>query len=383
MITEYLIRGYKSLREVSLNTGRLNVLVGANACGKSTVLQTMLLLRQSRGTAGEVHRLQLSGGLFEAGTVRDVLHPEARAGIELGIRTREYYSQTLFSPEVPGEVDARQLIAGAPLRLPPPLLDESGQGFAYLNAERIGPRVVYQLPRPGDILTGPVGARGEFTTAFLARCRQSNRAASGNWFRLLQQTAEHMPEDLVLDEGSEKNLTRLDLAVKQVLAWIVPGIDFETSEQNPIDSAQLSYIRDPSGTRTQVRPTHMGFGVSYSLPLIAAGIALSELGLLLVENPEAHLQPLSQSRMGIFLALVASRGTQVFAETHSDHLVNGVRLAVKNHLLGAQEVRFFYFTKRRGDDSSSVRELAVLPDGNLSAWPEGFFDQIERDLARL
>ena len=77
----------------------------------------------------------------------------------------------------------------------------------------------------------------------------------------------------------------------------------------------------------RMRPTNMGFGVSYALPVITAGLLAPAGSLLVVENPEAHLHPAGQSRVGRFLAHLAASGVQVVAETHSDHVLNGVRLA--------------------------------------------------------
>ena len=72
----------------------------------------------------------------------------------------------------------------------------------------------------------------------------------------------------------------------------------------------------------------MGFGVTYSLPIILSGLIAKEKGLLIVENPEAHLHPAGQSRMGVFLAWLAGKGVQVLVETHSDHIINGIRRAI-------------------------------------------------------
>ena len=382
MITEFSIAGYKSLRDISLRTARLNVLVGGNACGKSSVLQTLLLLRQSPKDSNCVSKMELSGSLFEAGTVQDVLHPDARkSGMKLTISADNGSGSAHFAPEFSG-VNTRQLKASAPFQLVPPLADEGEENFAYLSAERIGPKVTYGLPR-GASLAGPVGMQGEFTTAFLARCQRSDRATHEGWYDLLKRTSEFMPEDLVLDEASKSNYTRLDLTAKQILAWMIPGVDFLAFEDDATDSAKLSYIRDPGGTKTPVRPTHMGFGVTYALPVIAASLAIPSSGLLLIENPEAHLHPSSQSRMGTFLALAARQGAQIFTETHSDHVVNGVRLAVKGKLVAPEDVKFFFFKKSPRDESTLVTELSVTPEGSVTSWPEGFFDQIERDLARL
>ena len=131
------------------------------------------------------------------------------------------------------------------------------------------------------------------------------------------------------------------------------------------------------------RPTNMGFGVSYALPIIVAGLLIENGGLLIVENPEAHLHPAAQSRIGAFLARVAGDGVQVFVETHSDHVLNGIRRAVAQDALVPADQVLVHFFQDGGDDVAPVVPLALTQTGQLSAWPPGFFDQTQKDLAVL
>ncbi|MCA9209850.1 MAG: DUF3696 domain-containing protein, partial [Planctomycetales bacterium] len=104
--------------------------------------------------------------------------------------------------------------------------------------------------------------------------------------------------------------------------------------------------------------------------------------LLLVENPKAQLHPRGQSTIGRLLALTAASGVQVVIETHSDHVLNGIRLAVKDGLLRPDATRLHFFSRKMGE-ASEYETPVVGPDGRLSYWPAGFFDQWERSLDRL
>lgn len=100
--------------------------------------------------------------------------------------------------------------------------------------------------------------------------------------------------------------------------------------------------------------------------------------MLLVENPEAHLHPAGQSKLGRFLARVAGSGVQVVLETHSDHVLNGARLAVaQDRSIAASDMVVHYF------DHDQALPIQINDRGELSHWPTGFFDQIESDLGRL
>jgi predicted ATPase len=101
---------------------------------------------------------------------------------------------------------------------------------------------------------------------------------------------------------------------------------------------------------------------------------------VLVENPEAHLHPGGQSRLGRFLARAAGSGVQVVIETHSDHILNGVRLAMaEERTVSAEDVLVHFF----GREDGQPLPIDLNQRGRLTQWPAGFFDQIETDLGRL
>ncbi|WGY68626.1 DUF3696 domain-containing protein [Burkholderia cepacia] len=382
MINEATVKGFKSLKDVEFDLGNLNILVGANASGKSSFLQVLLLLRQSSTAEGVVPSLQLSGDLFEGGTATDVLHPEAERKIEVVIREgRDATSFVFEALRSDADPNPRVLSCGATSdsKLPKGLYQRGG-AFCYLNAERLGPRVSYPLPPAEAKLSGFLGKHGEFTTAFLARAHASNLTVPG-WDSQLNALA-------AVGEGIDQAdisfaQSQMSAVANILLAWVIPGASFDASEHSAMDMAQLGFTRDAKGTKSSVRPTHIGFGLSYTLPIITGLLATPKSGMCIVENPEAHLHPFSQSRMGSLLAAAAGNGIQLFVETHSDHVVNGVRLAVKNKLIDASDVRIFFFEKDPDSDSTSLTTLKVDQDGALSDWPTGFFDQIEIDLSRL
>jgi predicted ATPase len=100
--------------------------------------------------------------------------------------------------------------------------------------------------------------------------------------------------------------------------------------------------------------------------------------VLICENPESHLHPEAQSRLGMFLARVADAGIQVILETHSDHILNGIRVAVKKGIINNIDVAINSF-----DRDHVVSHPKIDKNGRIDLWPEGFFDQIDMDLGEL
>jgi predicted ATPase len=127
------------------------------------------------------------------------------------------------------------------------------------------------------------------------------------------------------------------------------------------------------------RPVHVGFGLTQVLPLVVAALAGHPGDLLLIENPEVHLHPAGQALMGHFLAEVAASGVQVVVETHSDHVLNGIRRAVKGGVLPHDRTALHFFRPRNGD-LDQVVSPTLDRDGNIDMWPDGFFDQFDKDM---
>ncbi len=119
------------------------------------------------------------------------------------------------------------------------------------------------------------------------------------------------------------------------------------------------------------------------LPIVVAALSVQPGNLLLVENPEVHLHPAGQSKIGEFLARVAAAGIQVVIETHSDHVLNGIRRAVKMKTLSCDKVALHFFRPRSenlNDKTPQVQTPEIFADGNIDFWPKGFFDQFDVDM---
>jgi len=132
------------------------------------------------------------------------------------------------------------------------------------------------------------------------------------------------------------------------------------------------------------RATNVGFGITYTLPVLVALLSSPPGSLVLVENPEAHLHPKGQVRIGQLMALAAASGVQVMVETHSDHVLNGIRLAAYNRQIDHRGVRLHYFER---ENSKQGRVSVVSPsmdeNGRIDQWPEGFFDVWDKCLEAL
>ena len=154
----------------------------------------------------------------------------------------------------------------------------------------------------------------------------------------------------------------------------------ETIQEADAIISGFSFDRPGDVPTRRYRATNVGFGLSYTLPVLAA--LLSPPGsLCLIENPEAHLHPRGQTKLADLAVRASLAGVQVIVETHSDHFIDGVRIAVRDGLIRPDQTAFHYFEREGG--KTVVSSPQVDADGRLSSWPAGFFDQHEENLARL
>jgi predicted ATPase len=185
---------------------------------------------------------------------------------------------------------------------------------------------------------------------------------------------------------SEASSESLLHQVESWLGTVSPGVRLEITEHPSMDVIRVQYafvegrlVSDP------FRPTNVGFGLTYTLPIIVATLASRPDGLRLFENPEAHLHAKGQVKLAELAARAAADGVQIVLETHSDHILNGVRIAVHKGIIPADLVQLHFFQRR--EIEGQVRHVVTSPqidsDGRIDDWPEGFFDEWDRSLELL
>lgn len=181
---------------------------------------------------------------------------------------------------------------------------------------------------------------------------------------------------------------RSDTLASELDAWmnvISPGTKVVAEEISDIQMIKMGFkFETKSGYTNQFSPINVGFGISYVFPLVLTVLISKPGDLLLIENPESHLHPRGQSELGKLLSLAAQSGVQIFCETHSDHIINGIRLAVHDKNIDNEKVKLFYFDKN--DESqleTSVTTIYVDDDGELSEYPRGLLDEWGNILSKL
>lgn len=359
MIKYLQIENFKSLKKIALPLENLNLFFGMNGMGKSSVIQALLLLRQSywNNYKANIDYLYTNGELVRLGTGRDIICQNAE---ENSIRFYLQYSEDTkldfkyaYTELEPDSDCLNCCISTGDFTYDKALFSKD---FAYLSAEHLGPRKQYTTENWKKDGVARLGTIGEFVVPYLA--------SEGESFKV--------SEKLCLPTGKTNHL------IDQVSAWmaeISPGIKLSAQYLATMEKATLS-IRY-SGERLDSEPympVNVGFGIPYVLPLIVELLTASPDSLLLIENPESHLHPRGQSMLAQLIAKVAENGCQIICESHSDHIINGIRVAVKQGSIANDHLTVSYFNKNQQQDTK-IETIYVDSKGSLSNYPIGLLDE--------
>lgn len=352
-------------KKTEIKLGKITACVGMNSVGKSSVIQSLLLLRQIydaaylyRDTKIKEYELELNNvyGL-QLGDSQHIKSSPDKEDIYLKIDDFEFRLNSIFNHPIQMVTKCQYTVSEM----------EKSKGifanaFFYLNAERQGPRN-YQNINTLDRLG--CGIHGENTFHFISRHEHDKIDAS----RLFP-----------LDKSRTVNTVN-----KQIEYWmdyIIPGVELNINELNDLGISRLG-IRQQVFDTGFMSPYNFGFGISYILPIVATGLLAEEGGMFLVENPEAHLHPSGQSRIGYFLAIMANAGIQVVLETHSEHVINGIRIGAIKSGMNPEDIRINFFSIDYESGEHKVELIELNDQMDLMEWPAGFLDQEENDLRIL
>ena len=372
-----LIKNFKCFNEASINLNKLTIFAGANGNGKSTAIQSLLYLRRTIEHCGkwnssknkEYYEYNDHNGLnvelnesycLALGTSESVLPlNSSEVTINIGIISGEEKFNVCYDVSdktelylTPGDVVNNTSYYSSIFK----------QSFYYLNAERFGPRVkqsvkFYDYPN--------TGYKGEFTAQLLGDTSFSYKFKVPNSKKF----------------GNIKS-ARIEQQTNAWLDFILPGVNITASYDANLMTAQIK-VSNKFTNGEPVFTTNIGFGISYVLPIIVTGLIADENSYFIVENPEAHLHPSAQSKIGEFISIIAMSGVKVIVETHSDHIMNGIQVAVAKKKIDFKDVTINYFSNNPKLNQPEVSSISINEKGELSLWPDGFFDQSQKDYAKL
>ncbi len=418
MIKELSIENFKVYNELTqVPLSRINLLTGVNGRGKSTTLQAILIFAQTAYKNRLSNSIKLNGECVSLGNSDDIKNKETvsskpteftfkyddfeikyslehpdNTSSELNIRSIEVLKNTQSFKFIQKESDhyiyqldsnpvEGNVLLGFTLfdlfldnygvrSTEYPELDSIKSKFNlnyvhYVSADRIGPKSYYETKTLGHFVS--VGSCGEEVVNVLHA--MSANHVNREFYDLCLKYFGRQPDDT-----SRTIITFVDLWIDKIFPGA--GIKVEAVPGEEILKLRIK-TDDKSGF---YKPTNVGYGFSYFLPILVAGLIAKPGEILIVENPEAHLHPSAQSILSIFLAFVSLCDVQVLIESHSEHILNGLRICVYDGYLDKDDLNVLYFDNT-GD--KCFDKIEISNRGGIDLWPPNFFDQSTRDLNYL
>ena len=351
------IEGFKCFLGQDIPINDLTVLAGGNSVGKSSVVQSLLLLRSALEKRNGDKQIPLNGDFqLSLGNSAEVLARGAASDrISISYKNKQSFFSATFECDIRDPqvfIKLNKLDKQDVFKYTLPI---DNLHFHYLHAERLGPRPFYNI----GAKQRNVGWQGEYAISLL-----SSKIAD---------TPEYDVSQKKIFPGTKNH--KLKFQINKWMDYIVPGTNLTAKRVEEINRAFAQYNDDA--------PFNVGFGISYILPIIAAGLIARPNEMFIVENPEAHLHPSGQSRIGGFLAKIASDGVQVIIETHSEHVINGIRLAALKKDIEHEKVVINFFSNTGAAPQPEIRTITLNENADLDNWPKGFFDQQQQDIATI
>lgn len=394
MIKKLELKNFKCFENIELNFSNLNLLTGINSAGKSSIIQSILLIKQTfENKKGQLNSLkefienndsflkasQKNKNIFLNEVFESILGEFDSEGDYINIHNPKallyneakkdfiYFNISFEDVELLLKVNTQEQKNEDGLSLTIEntnkldilkerfLIDK--EMFLYLSANRIVPEAFYPYSKR-NISEGQLGNKGEYSVHYLNSYKNY---------------------DLNIQELKEESAKTLGL-LENVLKWmgrISQGIDIETRVDETTKTCNLLY----SYGKNKLFPESVGFGITYSLPIIVALLKAKKGDILIIENPESHLHPSAQVEIANLCCKVARNGVQLIIETHSDHFLNAVRVAVKEKIISNTETKIYFFTT---DNKEIYVDNLNLDDfGKVDKWPKGFFDEWDNQLEKL
>ncbi|MFD3363825.1 DUF3696 domain-containing protein [Streptomyces albidoflavus] len=411
------IEGYKSLgqRKV-IDLKALTLIAGVNSSGKSSIMQPLLLLKQTVDAPYDPGPLQLDGPNVSVTSVEQVLSKTlsatARArGFSLGLSTSNAQTRVRFNKDatgnlrvaeysdyfLPGQEGPISIREGMPQtqlrKLFDPLLKAADfpgllkgrnskltvmrDRFTLIPAMeyergRSTARIPLNFSTPGDM--SDIASRIIHLPALRGNPLRTYRTASVDVRypgRFDTYTA-----GIISYWQNNKRTEKLQQLRKDVeelgLTWKIEARQIEDTQVELL-VGRLPQARQ-GGARDLVNIADVGFGVSQTLPVVVALLAAIPGQLVYLEQPEIHLHPRAQLKFAQLVRRAIERGVRVVIETHSSIFLRAVQTLVAQDALDPDEVAMHWFTRDRSSGETQITTADLQEDGSFGDWPEDFDD---------
>ncbi len=408
MLQKITVDGFRCFdTTTSIELGALTLLAGNNSAGKSSIIHALVALMQSEQQQSG-NNLALNGEWVDLGSFNQLVNysrsrdqRQFSLGLAGGTHNDEFDVMWSFGePDDPtaevAQIRSMEALLGGDLTLSAvPTADPSQYRLSRPDEDPIY-LGIHPFKQPGSIGIFDLLPRDSLTVLYLSASRlapqrlyQAKRTTLGP---LLGRMGEFTAEAILKRQRTMVSLRPVAMggATEQpfgtaINAWWSYIFDRPHSLRVEVNRGLGYTLAVDTPTAENLELGQVGLGLSQILPILTLGLCSQPGDIVIVESPEIHLHPAAQHRLCEFFVQLARLGRQVVLETHSDHIVNAVRLAAKRGDepggLASEKIAVHFFHQQ--GDVTSVERLHLDELGRFDRWPNGFFDQTTQALLEL
>lgn len=378
MITSLYLKNFKCFESLDSRIvfKRITLLTGSNGRGKSSIFQSLLLLGQSFKSGRNIDFIKINGRFVSLGSFEDILFSGSTdKKIEIGFTTDDEDENDAMLSCGPKEDNARV-------------------------ADLLSLRIKYKDGRIQDLVSavGSDDETGESTTSksatsaikainqlrniyFISADRQGPQNYVTRSEEIVKENIGIHGEYVIhsLKDNESELLSKVISAVSDIMG----GASINVKD---IDTEYIKLLLDSTDGVNGYKPVNVGFGYSYILPIVVLPLVVDPGSKIFIENPEAHLHPGAQSRLMKYLIRIAEdRDLQLFIETHSDHIVNSLRISVKEQSFAIEkkQATIVHVGRDKISNKSIFWQISIDDEGNLSDYPDDFMDEWTKQMVEL
>lgn len=416
MLTKLRIKNFKCLQDTGdLDIRPLTFLVGPNSSGKSSVLQFLLMLRQTVDSTDIENPLVTRNGWVELGAYPEFIfkgEKERELTVEVavtrqsdnGAADKSSLEAVFFYQPETTVIRLRRSDVHTESGLHRHIQSRgNGEGYEATYSMKRAGKVVFSEPyvhlyKFYGTVSGAGAVSHDLSVTDLQRLVGLGHAIAvelRNTFYIgplrgypqrVYVTSGQAPQDVgikgeravdvlwFIDRSRDKNLKRV---FDEVRHW---AKQLGIARNLHLDRMGENYYRlmvvDPA-TGMEVNLADIGFGASQALPIIIECFYAPQGSAVLIEQPEIHLHPKAQSVLGdLFIEAAKDSDRTFIVETHSEHILNRVCRRIAERKITKEQVAIYYF--KPGKDGTRIQRVTINDDGQYEKFPKGFF---EEDLA--
>lgn len=436
MLTQLELRNFKSwARTGKIRLAPITGFFGGNSSGKTSLLQALLLLKQTADSADRGLALQFGdkGSAVNLGDFRSVIYRHADEGtLEFSLEWEQKKTFAVTDPKEPGKHVAQskrlgfstQICtengAGKSLRVTVPDIaysvgnarftmhkkaDASEYDLAAENVDfsflrykegrkwplKAPPTKCYGFPDQVRAYFQNAGFLSDLELAFEEKLKQIYYLGPLRAYPERTYTwAGAQPTDMgrageeainailssrdrgeTISPGYKKRRVTLEQYVAEWLQRL--GLIAEFRVEPVAEGSQIFQVKVRKVTgAAEALITDVGFGVSQILPVIVLCFYVPEGSTIILEQPEIHLHPAVQANLAdVLVDAYRRRGVQILVESHSEHFLRRLQRRIADETLKNDEVALYFCNV--GEEGSSITPLEVDIFGAIANWPDGFF----------